>query len=155
FTTAGVVVGTPMYMAPEQARGADVDHRTDIYALGLILYELLTGKPPFDGTGVDVARAHVSYATPSMGIRVPTVQVDPLLEALALRLLEKDPAARIQSAREVRELLDAVEEDRRKAARILRVDLPDPTKIIENPYAKKRRSRAWIVAGAVALALAV
>jgi serine/threonine protein kinase len=155
FTTAGIVVGTPMYMAPEQARGADVDHRTDLYALGLILYELLAGKPPFEGSGVDVAHAHVSHATPSMSIRVPDVQIDPLLEALALRLLEKNPAARIQSAREVREVLDAIDDDRRKAARILRVDLPDPTQIITNPMAPPRGSRAWLVVAIAALALSL
>jgi serine/threonine-protein kinase len=156
FTTAGMVVGTPRYMSPEQARGERVDHRTDLYALGLILYEMLAGKPPFEGDGVDVAVAHVSTVTPPFGIRVPTVRVDPVLEALALRLLEKDPDRRIQSAAEVTRLLDLVETDRVAAARALRVALPADTSetLPALDAARPPRSRIWLVAAAAALFLA-
>ncbi|HUJ57160.1 MAG TPA: serine/threonine-protein kinase, partial [Kofleriaceae bacterium] len=126
LTTAGMVVGTPHYMAPEQALGKDLDHRCDLFALGIILYELLTGKLPFDGDGVDIARANLSHATPPMGTRVPTVTVDPLLEALVRKLLEKNRDKRPASARETRELLDLIEHHRFAAARLLGVDLPEP-----------------------------
>ena len=122
LTTKGVVLGTPHYMAPEHARGVVVDHRIDLFALGVICYEMLTGRMPFDGDGVDVARANLSTETPPMGIRVPDLDVDPLLEAFTRRLMMKSPNRRPQSAREARKLLDLIAHDRCAAAKALGVD---------------------------------
>ena len=82
LTTAGLVLGTPHYMAPEHATGGAIDHRIDLFALGVMCFEMLTGRPPFDGDGVDVARANLLTDTPIMSVRVPGLEVDPLLEAL-------------------------------------------------------------------------
>ncbi len=123
LTTAGLVLGTPHYMAPEHAMGEGVDHRIDLFALGVIVYEMLTGRLPYDGDGVDVARANLLHATPPMGIRVPTVTVDPLLEAFTRRLMEKKPDDRPESAKAARALLDLIVKDRRAAAAALYVEL--------------------------------
>jgi serine/threonine-protein kinase len=119
LTTKGIVVGTPRYMAPEHARGVAVDHRADLFSLGLLLYELLAGKPPFEGTGADVARANVHLPTPLIGMRAPGVRVEPVLEAIVHKLLSKDPDDRLPSARAVRELLDLYIRDRATAAALL------------------------------------
>jgi len=124
LTTAGLVLGTPHYMAPEQAMGAAMDPRVDLFALGVICYELLSGAMPFDGSGVDVARANLSTPTPAMSARVAGLVVDPLLEAFTRRLLSKDKANRPASARAARDLLELIETDRRAAAAALGVLLP-------------------------------
>ena len=116
LTTGGLVLGTPHYMAPEHAMGVSMDHRIDLFALGVIVFEMLTGVVPFDGDGVDVARANLLTETPPMGVRVPGVFVDPLLEAFTRRLLEKQPDARPPTAKAARELLDLIERDRAAAA---------------------------------------
>ena len=125
LTTAGLVLGTPHYMAPEHAMGGVMDHRIDLFALGVICYELLTGQLPFDGDGVDVARANLLTATPPMGVRVPGVAVDPLLEAFTRLLMEKDPARRPQTAKEAQRLLELISTDRAAAAEELDVELPE------------------------------
>ncbi|HEY4179626.1 MAG TPA: serine/threonine-protein kinase [Kofleriaceae bacterium] len=121
LTTRGIVLGTPHYLAPETALGGTIDHRIDLFALGIILYEMMTGVMPFDGDGVAVARANLHTQTPPMGVRVPGIDVDPLLEALVLKLLEKRPEDRPASAREVRNLLELIETDRKQAAFLLGV----------------------------------
>jgi serine/threonine protein kinase len=121
LTTAGAVVGTPNYMAPEQALGQPIDHRVDLFALGVLCFEMLTGAPPFDGDGVDVARANVMTETPAMRDRVPGLTVDALLEAFTRRLMRKSPDARPASAAEARALLDLIERDRGAAAAALGV----------------------------------
>ena len=107
MTHAGAVMGTPSYMAPEQTRGAAVDARADLYALGCVLFEMLTGRPPYSGTVQEVLLAHVSPAPPptleSAGLRAPGD-----LGVLVSRLLAKDPAARPQSADEVAQALRAL-----------------------------------------------
>lgn len=97
-TAAGVNVGTPHYMSPEQSRGQKVDARSDLYSLGILLYETLTGTLPFDGpTAVDIWQAHVERP-PRIPSDVVPGAVSPALNAIILRLLAKQPAHRIQSA---------------------------------------------------------
>jgi serine/threonine protein kinase len=96
-TMSGTVIGTPMYMSPEQALGQAVDARADVYALGLLCHELLTGHPPITGaSAIAVLAAHLTQKPP------PVSQVggelSPELDAPILRMLEKDPAQRPASA---------------------------------------------------------
>ena len=133
LTTKGIVLGTPHYMAPEQARGISLDHRVDIYALGLMCYELLTGVLPFDGDGVDIARANLESPTPPMRERAPHVHVDPVLEALVRHLLEKDPDARPPSADAVRELFELYDRDRAGCALLLGAELPEDMQRADAP----------------------
>lgn len=96
-TSAGTVVGTAEYMAPEQAAGRPVDPRADLYALGLVMYAMLTGRPPFQGGKVaDVLVRQQTETPPLVSSRVPGVPTD--LDALIARLLSKDPAGRPASA---------------------------------------------------------
>jgi serine/threonine-protein kinase len=99
-TTEGVIVGTPDYMSPEQARGEDVDARSDLYSMGIVLYHLLTGKTPFDAdTPLGIAVQHVSQEpVPPSAIR----KVHAELEAVCLRAMSKKADDRYQSAREMR-----------------------------------------------------
>ena len=101
--TAGIV-GTAQYFSPEQARGESVDGRTDLYSTGVILYELLAGRPPFKGeSAVSVAYQHVSEIAPNPSDFNP--QVTPELNAVVMRAMAKDRDDRFQSAEEFREHL--------------------------------------------------
>ncbi|MEZ4359388.1 MAG: protein kinase [Kofleriaceae bacterium] len=108
LTAGGKVIGTPHYMAPEQAQGElrEVDHRTDLYALGCLLFELITGEPPFDGTGFEVVLAHMTKPPPLLRARRPEVSEE--LEGLMSDLLRKRPEERIQTAEELVGRLDAL-----------------------------------------------
>ena len=102
MTQTASVIGTPQYLSPEQIRGEKVDRRSDIYSTGCLLYELLTGKPPFEGDSpVSLAYQHVR-ATP-----VPPSQIDPLvstqMDAIVLKALAKNPNDRYQTAQEMRD----------------------------------------------------
>ncbi|HEY4103490.1 MAG TPA: protein kinase [Polyangiaceae bacterium] len=100
-STTGLVVGTPAYMSPEQARGEKQDVRSDLYAVGVILYELLTGRVPFEAeTLIGVALKHVSEMPQPPSARA--AGVDPTLEAICLKAMSKKPADRYQTAREMR-----------------------------------------------------
>jgi serine/threonine protein kinase len=99
-TAAGVNVGTPHYMSPEQCRGQKVDARSDLYALGVLLYETLTGRVPFDGaTPLDIWQAHVEKP-PRPPAEVCPATISPAMNSLVLRLLAKQPEHRVQSASE-------------------------------------------------------
>ncbi len=104
---SGTVKGTPHYMSPEQAKGRRIDHRTDLYALGVMMYECSTGTPPFQGQTLAVMASHVNDRPDPPRSRNPAISAS--LEALTLRLLEKDPEARPPSgsavARAIHELL--------------------------------------------------
>jgi serine/threonine-protein kinase len=101
---AGERVGTPYYMSPEQAQGKPVDGRSDLYALGVVLYRLVSATLPFDSG--DILAAHVSASVPPLSSRVPGLP--PALEALVMGLLAKDPAQRPASAAAVRARLAEV-----------------------------------------------
>ncbi len=92
LTTAGTYVGTPTYMSPEQATGEAVTGKSDVYGLGLIAFELLTGHPPFDGAPLVVMAAHVERPPPSLHVMRPGV--DEHLAELVDRCLRKNPADR-------------------------------------------------------------
>jgi serine/threonine protein kinase len=94
ITETGMVIGTPTYMSPEQATGSEVDGRSDQYALGVLFYEMLAGKPPFVGdTAMQIAFAHVHQPPPSLPVG------NEFVEPLIMRMLSKKPADRFPDLR--------------------------------------------------------
>ena len=109
-TATGTVLGTAAYMSPQQAQGMPVDHRSDLYSLGAIAYQCLTGAMPFSAdTVVGMLMKHVSEPPKPFAQMDPPVVVPPPIEQLIMRLLEKDPADRPQSAAEVLEQARGIE----------------------------------------------
>lgn len=105
LTATGVTLGTPAYAAPEQTTDGEVDHRADLFALGVTLYEMLTGVLPFEGTMVEIMRQNATMNPPPMSERAPAVQVTPALQNVVFKLMARDPSQRYQTAREVLEAL--------------------------------------------------
>ena len=99
-TSAGMVMGTVQYMSPEQALGRDVDGRSDIFSLGVVLYELATGRLPFSGANATETLARITTSQPEAIARL-NYDVPAELERVIRKCLEKDPDARYQSAREL------------------------------------------------------
>src|SRR3954454_14681712 len=99
MTETGSIMGTAQYLSPEQAQGQRVDARSDLYSIGIILFELLTGRVPFVGeSAVSIALKHVSEPAPDVASFRPDIH--PELDAIVARALVKDPAGRFQSAEE-------------------------------------------------------
>jgi serine/threonine protein kinase len=106
LTQAGLFMGSPKYMAPEQILGGEITARTDIYSLGVMMYEMLAGKVPFDrGASVGTLMAHVNDPLPPMRQINPKLQASPTMENIVLRSLEKDPNKRFNS---MKDLLNAL-----------------------------------------------
>lgn len=106
LTQAGIVYGTPAYMPPEQAKGLEVDSRADIYSLGCMLYEMATGRVPFDQKSILKVLEAQAFTEPTPPSQVAVVS--PALEAIILKAMAKDKEQRFQSAGEMMEALDAV-----------------------------------------------
>ena len=104
LTATGVAVGTPGYMAPEQLLGKGLDARSDIFSLGIVIYEMLTGENPFQGTSVGNEVFNVVSGQPLAPSKLASVSSK--LEAIVMRALEKDPANRFQSMEEFGQALD-------------------------------------------------
>ncbi|HEX8176389.1 MAG TPA: tetratricopeptide repeat protein [Pyrinomonadaceae bacterium] len=108
-TRSGVVVGTPLYLSPEQAMGAHVDPRSDIFALGALLYECIAGRPAFSGGSVIEIGAQIIHVDPPPPSKFND-RIPPELDRIAMKALSKRPEARYQSAREMLKDLSAVRE---------------------------------------------
>jgi WD40 repeat protein len=104
LTQSGIVAGTPQYMSPEQAEGKAVDHRSDLFSLGSVLYAMCTGRPPFRASTAMAVLKRVCEDTPRP-IREVNPDIPASLEAIVAKLHAKDPAQRFQSAAEVADLL--------------------------------------------------
>lgn len=135
-TAAGVNVGTPHYMSPEQCRGLKVDARADIYSLGILLYETLTGRLPFDGpTPLDIWQAHAERP-PQPPCELCPDGISPAMNALVLRLLAKRPEDRIQNASDFCVALRKVAEAGHGTA------VPSPAMSAELPAGLRKLARA-------------
>ena len=146
LTRAGQMVGTPQYMAPEQIARQEVDARTDVYALGCVLYAMLCGQPPFPDSDDAVRLLYQQVHEPVAPVRMHAPQVSAELEAVVMRALAKAPAARFQSAREL--ALALVPTIEKRTSRRPRERSEVTVEIDRSPA---RRSPAWW--GTLALAL--
>jgi serine/threonine protein kinase/Tol biopolymer transport system component len=143
-TDPGTAVGTVGYMSPEQVRGQSVDHRSDIFSLGVVLYEMLSGKRAFRGdSAIETLNAILKEEPPELS--ESNSQINPALERVVMHCLEKSPERRFQSARDVAFVLEAL--SGLSSSRTMTAALP-PTAMPRN-----RGRVAWIVAGACLLGL--
>jgi serine/threonine protein kinase len=106
-TVQGAVFGTPEYMSPEAARGEEVDHRADVYSLGVIMFDMLCGRPPFEAQqSSDVLSMHINNAPPSPREFAPHREITEQAEAVILKAMQKDPRHRFQTMGEFRRGLE-------------------------------------------------
>ncbi len=124
LTNSGIVLGTADYLSPEQARGETLTASSDLYSLGVVMFEMLTGRPPFVGpTAVSIAMQHASTNPPPL--RQFNANVPPAAEEIVMRVLEKEPEDRFHSAAEMQQAL-------RQCARELSVQSPPGSMALRN-----------------------
>ncbi len=158
ITQTGSVMGTPHYLSPEQAQGMDVTAVSDLYSIGVMLYEALTGRVPFEAdSAVAIAMKQVSQAPQRPSSINP--QVSPALDAVVMRALEKDPGQRFQSAEAFIAALDAALRDPGAQGSATAAFAPLPPVVatagevdgVRDPEEEeRRRRRRWIIAAVVA-----
>ena len=154
MTKTGQLVGTPLYMSPEQARGeTDVDRRVDVYAMAVMLYEMLTGEPPFDGNNYfQLLWKHGNEEPLPPTERTPDVQIPATVEAAIMRGLTKERAERFQTMDEFQEALTAAAPDVRAPSLLMSLT-PAPPGLSSTP--RPGRGRMMVAAaGLAALAIA-
>jgi len=131
LTQSGMMVGTVSYMPPEQAMGGKVTNKADLYSLGAMLYEMVTGRPPFVGDdSVAIIGQHIN--TPPVSPVWHRADLPPALETLILQLLEKDPQRRPASASDVYQALESIE-----AGKVSREPTKEAPTLAENPLYRK------------------
>ncbi|MDE3091546.1 MAG: SUMF1/EgtB/PvdO family nonheme iron enzyme, partial [Chloroflexota bacterium] len=151
MTKSGVMMGTPEYMSPEQIRGAAIDARADVYALGIVCYEMLAGRVPFQGDTARILYCHVQEPPPSLRLLNPRVPL--AIEQVVGGALAKDPAQRYASAGEFAHALSA-------AVSGVPSDLPSRAPEPSTRYVPRKQSSAMLpvlagVGGAIVLLLLI
>jgi serine/threonine-protein kinase len=162
LTQQGMVFGTPEFMSPEQAHGKTLDARSDIYSLGIILYELLTGKLPFDAKQpIEYIQLHVNATPIPLSERHPDTTFPPGLEEVLMAALAKKPEERYASAAEFAAALDSVLQAEAGEGGpitlptpIPAVPVPVPEPLAERPRGPGQPKTPWIMLG-VGVVLAV
>jgi serine/threonine-protein kinase len=156
LTLTLTVLGTARYMSPEQARGDHLDGRSDLYSLGCVLFEMLTGRTPFEGSPVALSYAHTN--TPAPRVRSINPAVPAAMDELVAAMLEKDPAQRPQTGEGVQSSLSAaMRQDAVAPTAVMgRVQLP-PAPMSRLPAGGRRRlgPRAWLTVVITVCGLAV
>ncbi len=158
-TQAGTIFGTPRYMAPEQCRSMAVDHRADLYALGVIAYEMLVGNAPFDAENpLAILIQHVQEQPMPLAEVRPDIEVPEEVEALVMKCLEKSPEMRFHHASDLVAAINEVEAKLLgRFERVVYVQGPRPTPVPRSPLeaatvagvpvaATRRRKGAWVAA---------
>jgi len=149
LTAAGSTIGTVAYMSPEQARGEPVDARSDLFSLGVVLYQMATGRLPFPGASTAEFFAAILKENPILPSQV-NAEIPPPLEQIILKLLEKDRAMRYQSAADIRADLQRLQRDTTLS------HASGVSRVAASTSASHRRSGVmWAGVGTIVLALAV
>ena len=156
LTSAGIAVGTPGYMSPEQARAQALDARTDIFSFGSVLYEMLSGRPAFDTfSAVETMHAILTVEPPPLSALVPGIP--PSLEAIVLHCMEKNPRERFQSARDLAfqlRMLPDLGSSTHISSHLTGQPPVAETKVLPAVAMPRRISRAALAGAALALLLA-
>jgi Serine/threonine protein kinase len=159
ITNAGEVVGSPLYMSPEQCSGGEVDERSDVYSLGCTIYETMTGTPPFRGQNVmETVMKHFNEKPPTLASRMPGEYIPPRLEQLIQKAMAKSPDDRYQSMRQMGQELEDIRRtleinlnaDQQEAARkatntTIRIDEPDKRQRIREEDNRRRLTKTAII----------
>jgi serine/threonine protein kinase len=161
LTQQGITIGTPTYIAPEQAYGLSIDQRADLYSLSVMLYEMITGTPPFDADEVGaLLRMHVSAKVPSFSEVAPGLVVPEAVERLILRGLEKKADRRIGSAQEYIDRIDELISDasgsglREMPLRVVHGVRGSLETAVSRAVPKKEKAKRLAAAGLLVIALA-
>jgi serine/threonine-protein kinase len=167
-TRSGIAVGTPYFMSPEQARGKELDHRTDLYSFGVLVYLALTGTYPFDADDhISILMQHVTADPPAPSTRVPGLPAG--VDEVVLQLMQKDPAARPENVRSAVAALERAAglSPSLDTGPVARPNNPiasavtlmpgsivaaAPTQFVETP---KRRPRAWVIVPLLAVLVVI
>jgi eukaryotic-like serine/threonine-protein kinase len=142
MTSSGLIAGTPMYMAPEQARGETLDHRADLFSLGTVLYQMAAGRPPFRAANTVAVLKRVCEDTPR-----PLDDVIPetpdWLQSIIFRLLEKNREDRFQSAQELADLMARFQRELEHGGKV--VSFPTPGAVVSSGAVNNKTTKsAWL-----------
>jgi len=157
-TDTGFSIGTPHYMSPEQALGRDLDHRSDIFNLGVVLYELITGKRPFQGNTVgETINTIINQQPAPLGLANP--RYTPAVDRIVFKCLEKDPATRYPTAKALAEDLRGLkfgsETTRVSRAAVVAPSNSDETKLWKIAHRVSNQPLPWMAGGLIVIAVLI